>query len=210
VNEGRLDALGRILSDESLFQSGSATAGHVARRVKNNLQAVNARPEVARIIEKLRTELNGNESFRRVALPAKFSRIMLNRYEPGMEYGLHFDEAYIDGVRTDLSFTLFLNDPDSYDGGELEIVTSTGAQAIKLPAGCAVVYPGDRLHRVRPVTRGHRDACVGWVQSRVRAPEKREILYDLAGAIDALPVEDDHTLTLRHVRNRLLRMWAET
>lgn len=184
----------------------------MAREVKDNLQAVNSRPEVAAIIDKLRCDLNNADAFRRIALPARFGRIMLNRYEPGMNYGTHFDEAFIDGVRTDISFTLFLNDPDDYTGGELEIVTATGAQAIKLPAGCAIVYPGDRLHRVRPVSKGHRDACVGWVQSRVRSPDQREILFDLAKAIDSVSADtnDDALLALRHVRNRLLKRWSDS
>lgn len=210
ISAERLRAVQKLLADPELYEPGARTAGSIARQVKDNLQGVGARPEVAAIIDKLREELNRNETFRRITLPYRFSRVMLNRYEEGMTYGTHFDEAYIDGVRTDVSFTLFLNAPDSYEGGELEIVTATGAQAIKLPAGCAVVYPGDRLHRVRPVTAGHRDACVGWVQSRVRSAEQRELLFDLATATEALSGGDEaELLKLRHVRNRLLRLWSE-
>ncbi|MEM8685344.1 MAG: Fe2+-dependent dioxygenase [Pseudomonadota bacterium] len=212
VSQGRLKALQKLMADSVNFESGAETAGSEARKVKFNRQAVNDSPETQAIIGKLRQDLNDHPAFRRIAMPAKFGRLMLNRYEEGMAYGTHFDEAIIGGARTDVSFTLFLSEPDSYEGGELEIVTSTGAQAIKLPAGCAVVYPGDRLHRVRPVSHGHRDACVGWVQSRIRSAEDRELLADLAEAINTLASADGDEaalLGLRHVRNRLIRRWSE-
>ncbi|MEM9690168.1 MAG: Fe2+-dependent dioxygenase [Pseudomonadota bacterium] len=212
MSKGRLRAVQKLLAASVSFESGVATAGREARKVKHNQQAVAASPEVASIIGKLKQELNDHSAFRRLAMPAKFGRLMLNRYAQGMTYGTHFDEAFIDGVRTDVSFTLFLSEPDSYEGGELEIVTPTGAQAIKLPAGCAVIYPGDRLHRVRPVTSGHRDACVGWVQSRVRSTEHREMLAEMADAIETLAAADSDStalLTLRHVRNRLIRAWSD-
>ena len=128
-----------------------------------------------------------------------------------MEYGTHFDDAFIAGVRTDISFTLCLSEMDEYDGGELELVTSTGSQAIKLPPGCAVVYPSDHLHGVRPVTKGTRLAVVGWVQSRIRSAAERQMLFELSEATSQIEGDSaqEGLLRLKYVRNNLLRMWAE-
>ena len=204
----------KVLGNDELFQAGSKTAGRVAKARKQNLQALNQQPEVARITAQVRDNLSKHTVFKQFALPAKFGRVMASRYEPGMEYGTHFDDAFIDGVRTDLSFTLFLSQPDSYEGGELELVTPNGSQAIKLPAGCAIVYPSNQLHGVLPVTQGTRLAIVGWVQSRIKSNEQRQLLYDLTTAIEGVPISDgsdanDTAVKLRFVRNNLLRMWAD-
>jgi PKHD-type hydroxylase len=154
----------------------------------------------------------GHEIVSSAAQPAALARIMLNRYGEGMEYGAHVDAPYIDGVRTDLSFTLFLSAPEEYDGGEL-IIDSAGAEdVVKLEAGSLVLYPATSLHRVTPVTRGVRIACVGWIKSRVRSAEDRAALFDL-DRIDADlraiaapgPLRD----RLANVRNNLLRRWGE-
>lgn len=208
-----MGAFVKVLEDNALFESGSRTAGKVAKSQKQNLQALNAKPEISRILTQVREDLNRHPDFRGFAIPAKLGRVMVSRYEPGMHYGSHFDDAFIDGVRTDLSFTLFLSEPDTYVGGELELTTPSGSQAIKLPAGCAIVYPSDHLHAVLPVTQGVRLSVVGWIQSRVKSGERRTLLHELTEAAKAFEdpsVDNSTALTrLKFVRNNLLRMWAD-
>ncbi|MEM7765080.1 MAG: Fe2+-dependent dioxygenase [Pseudomonadota bacterium] len=202
--------LQKTLEDSTLFEPGQRTAGGAAKRAKNNLQAVATRPEIRTVLNQVRERLQAHSEFQRFAMPKHLGRLMVSRYEPGMTYGHHFDAAFIEGRRTDLSFTLFLNDPGSYEGGELEIVTPMGRQAIKLPAGCAIVYPSDHLHGVLPVTQGHRLAVVGWIESRVRLAEHRQTLYDFSRALADLPDADsDAMLRLKMVRNNLRRLWEE-
>jgi PKHD-type hydroxylase len=138
--------------------------------------------------------------------------MLVSRFRPGMSYGTHVDAAIMDGQRTDLSFTLFLSDPDSYDGGELVLEENEGDTAIKLPAGGLVLYQTTSLHRVAEVTRGERLAIVGWIRSYIRSPEHREILFDLDQSVAALrEIEVDRRVLDRifKVRNHLTRMWAE-
>lgn len=199
-----------MLSDPALFESGQRTAGRAAKRAKDNLQGVPGRPEVRQLLSTAREKLGAHAEFKRFAMPRHMGRLLLSRYEPGMTYGHHFDAAFIDGHRTDLSFTLFLSEPDTYTGGELEIVTPMGTQAIKLPAGCAIVYPSDHLHGVRPVETGVRLAVVGWVESRVRLTEHRVLLYQFASALAELPDSDAAALLkLKMVRNNLARLWQD-
>ena len=201
----------KVLNDAELFESGSRTAGRLAKSQKQNLQALNANPEVQRVLSQVRDDLAKHTVFKQFAVLAKWGRVMVSRYEPGMHYGTHFDDAFIDGVRTDLSFTLFLSQPDSYVGGELQLVTTSGTQAIKLPAGCAIVYPSDHLHAVLPVTEGVRLSVVGWVQSRIKSSEQRQLLFELNDAIDGLgaTVDEAAKTLLKFARNNLLRMWAD-
>lgn len=208
LSQGQVNGFVKVLSDASLFEAGARTAGRAAKRAKNNLQGAVDRPEIQRITQTVRDCLDKHEEFQRFAMPSKIGRLMVNLYEPGMTYGHHFDAAFIDGQRTDLSITLFLTEPDQYEGGELEIVTTMGRQAIKLPAGCALVYPSDQMHGVLPVTEGARLAVVGWIKSRVRLTEHRNILYQLASGLSALP-DNDATLQLKMVRNNLLRLWQD-
>ncbi len=216
LSDAHVDAFVQVLGNEALFEGGDRTAGGTARRHKRNLQAASDRPEVRRIISEAREALNRHSLFQRFAVPQRLGRMLISRYEPGMTYGAHFDEAFIDGLRTDLSFTLFLSDADSYAGGELELHSPMGTQAIKLPAGCALVYPSDQLHAVRPVESGVRLAIIGWVQSRVRGLEQRQLLFELAEATklvqDESGAQEGLATALRQlklVRNNLLRMWAQ-
>jgi PKHD-type hydroxylase len=149
---------------------------------------------------------------RTLVRPARWSNLMFSRYGPGQEYGLHADNAGMidtDGwpMRTDVSFTVFLSDPDTYEGGALFIEDGAGGRAFRPPAGSAVFYPTGLLHRVMPVTAGERLACVGWVQSLVRRPDQREILFDLEGLRDE--ATGDASLTLDKTLGNLLRMWGE-
>ncbi len=161
------------------FEDGRKTAGAHARAVKRNEQAGRGplRDQVLKLIER---RLLDHDLFRAAARPKALVRLLLSRYQPGMAYGLHVDDAVMDGQRTDLSFTLFLNDPQSYEGGELVVEEPAGERLVKLKAGDLVLYPSDSLHRVAEVRAGTRCAAVGWVRSQVRDPQAREVLFDLA------------------------------
>jgi PKHD-type hydroxylase len=137
---------------------------------------------------------------------------MFSRYDPGMRYGAHVDDAIMHGMRADVAFTLFVSDQQSYDGGELVLDTAAGEDAIKLPAGALVAYPATSLHRVAEVTRGTRLAAVGWARSFVRDPAQRELLFDLDTARRKLFAQQGSTaefdLLSKSLAN-LMRMWAE-
>ena len=140
------------------------------------------------------------------------ARLILSRYRQGQTYGLHVDDALMQGIRTDLSFTLFLAEPASYDGGALIIEDSFEARAIKLNPGDMILYPSTTLHRVEEVTRGERLAVVGWAQSLIRSADQREILFDLDRAIDTIHTQDGKSTlcdSLTKTRSNLLRLWAE-
>lgn len=203
-----LDALTDALANDALFEDGAATAAGSAKAVKSNLQARKEDGVVKHAAEMVKEILESNTDFQAAALPARFARILFSRYSPGMSYGTHVDAAFIDGVRTDLSFTLFLSDPEEYRGGELVIKRNDGDETVKLPRGALYLYPSDSLHFVAPVEEGVRLAAVGWVQSRVRSEEHRAVLFDLARAL-RLAEDGDLRLTLLRARNSLLRLWAE-
>lgn len=211
----QLSKLRQLIAD-SPFESGERTAGARARRVKDNLQIARDAAHKAEIQSMITTTLLANGEFRRAALPKSLRPPMVSRYQPGMTYGLHVDDALMGKekvARTDLAYTLFVADPTDYDGGELSVMSHFGEQEIKLPAGCMVLYPASTIHRVQPVTRGERIAIVGWVESYVRDPAKREIIYDV-GRIKSLLAEqmpnaaETDLAAKTHVN--LLRMWAET
>ena len=162
--------------------------------------------------------LAGNATFLSAALPSAIYPPLFNRYEPGMSFGNHVDNAlrYLPGgsrVRTDISATLFLSAPDEYDGGELSIEDTFGTHSVKLPAGHMVVYPSTSLHRVEPVTRGERLASFFWVESMVRCPDQRRLLFDMDMNLLALRQrlgETAETLALTGTYHNLLRLWAST
>lgn len=184
---------------------GLLTAGPTAARVKRNLQ-LEPGPEAQELSELVKKALLTNDRFPPLALPRRITPPLFSRYENGMEYGAHTDDAVrrSDGIRTDLAGTLFLSEPESYDGGELVVNNS----AVKPAAGDLVLYPATTVHRVAPVTRGVRLAAVFWVQSLVRNQEQRDVLLALHGAIARL---GDHPVgvNVEAVQQNLLRMWAE-
>jgi PKHD-type hydroxylase len=189
------------------FVSGASTAGGHARTVKDNEQSNDGA-----ILKKTEAACRANPVFMAAARPQSFVKLMVSRYRPGMQYGLHVDEPVMNGARTDLSFTLFLSDPASYDGGALIIEGNDGTRDFKLAAGSLVLYPPTTLHRVEPVTRGERLAVVGWVRSLIRSHENRELLFDLDNALAALrqgPAERAVLDRLYKVRANLIRQWAE-
>ena len=204
-----------VLRDEAAglaFEDGAKSAGRFAREVKANDQAA---PSDARdaVLAAAGRALQANPLFVAAARPKGITPLILSRYRKGQTYGLHVDDALMGNVRTDISFTLFLSEPDTYEGGALIIEDSLEARAVKLAAGSVFLYPSTTLHRVEPVTSGERLAIVGWVQSRIRQAAQREILFDLDRAIAQLHAEAGKSAmfdTLCKTRSNLLRMWAET
>ena len=196
------------------WKPGKRTAGPAARSVKENLQADGEDPRTQALARFVLEALRRHPLFEIAARPKRISRLMFSRYEPGMTYGAHTDDALMGGddpLRTDLAFTLFLSDQASYDGGALVVESALGEQAISLEAGDAILYPAGSIHHVAPVTRGARLAAVGWVQSHIADAAQRETLFDLSVARARLgeggaPRED--LLRLDKSISNLLRMWA--
>jgi PKHD-type hydroxylase len=196
---------------------GRVTAGHQGAQVKHN-QQLDERSTLARELGDIILEaLERHPLFISAALPDMVYPPMFNRYEGGMSFGNHVDGAVrlVPGsgvkLRTDLSATLFLTEPEAYDGGELLIDDTFGSHAIKLPAGDVIVYPASSLHRVNPVTRGVRTASFFWVQSMVRDDAQRTLLFDLDAAIQRLNASDADQparIQLTGCYHNLLRMWS--
>ena len=198
------------------FVDGKASAGMAASRVKNNLEADRQATEIHTLDNLVMGSLVQHPVYRAGALALKVATPFYARYTPGMRYGDHVDDPIMgtgEGLyRTDIAITIFLNDPESYDGGELAVNTAFGEQKVKLPAGDAVMYPASSLHRVAEVTRGERLVAVTWVQSLVRDPAKRELLYELNQVRERLLNEmPDHpdTVRINTVYVNLFRMWSE-
>ena len=172
-----------------LFIEGKATAGELLKSVKNNQQIPWNHPVMKEITDLVMRALGRCDAFMSLAQPRRLAAMLVSRYEPGMAYGAHVDAPIMgepNHVRSDVSFTLFLNEPDTYQGGELAFENGSGETAFKLPARSAICYPTGQLHRVRPVEQGERLAVVGWVQSLVREPAIRELLHDLSEARELL------------------------
>lgn len=193
------------------FEDGRETAGFAARLVKNNRQATDDR-KIETVRKLVEERILGHEVFAMAVRPKALTSVMFSAYEPGMHYGSHVDDALMQGMRTDVSFTLFLSDPDRYDGGDLMIESASGEDAIKLAAGSLIAYPSTALHHVTEVTRGTRLAAVGWARSYVRDPAQREMLFDLDTARRKMFARDgksaEYDLVSKSLAN-LLRMWAE-
>jgi len=215
--------IGNVLSAEDVasvraalanarFVKGRETAGFAARIVKDNRQAASddtsLEPARALVMQKIAD----NDVFRLAVRPKVLTPLLFSRYEPGMRYGSHVDDAIMHGIRTDVSFTLFLEEPDSYEGGELVIETAMGEDAIKLPAGSLVAYPSTSLHRVAEVTKGVRHVAAGWARSFIRDAAKRELLFDLDTARRKIFERDgksaEFDLLSKSAAN-LQRMWSE-
>jgi len=165
------------------WRDGAETAGGTARAVKRNQQADLTSRTGAQLRQLLKPKLERHPVIRAAAQPRQFSKLIISRTGEGGGYGHHVDNPFMGAgesrLRTDFSFTLFLSDPDTYDGGELEIELAGMTQSVKLPAGDLVLYPSTTLHRVAPVSDGARLACVGWIESSVPDAAVREILFDL-------------------------------
>jgi len=207
---GRLDAADWI--------DGRATAGPQSSAVKCNSQLAEEHPVSRELGDVVLAALQRNALFVSAALPLKVFPPLFNRYEGGQAFGTHIDNAIRQvgltphRIRTDLSATLFLSEPDEYDGGELHVEDTYGVHAVKLPAGDMVLYPSTSLHHVRPVTRGARVASFFWVQSMIRTDGERALLFDLDRAIQQLNrgvAADSVSVQLTGIYHNLLRCWAD-
>ncbi|MES2884767.1 MAG: Fe2+-dependent dioxygenase [Pseudomonadota bacterium] len=221
---GVLDAQQLAEFDLQLAQAGEAwvdgrvTAGSQGAAVKKNQQLAEHAPLAIQLGNAVLAVLERNALFISASLPHRVYPPMFNRYEGGMTFGDHIDNAVrvLPGsatkIRTDLSATLFLSNPQDYDGGELVVEAPSGTQRIKLAAGDLILYPSSSLHRVTPVTRGVRLACFFWVQSMVRSDAQRALLFDMDRSIQKLTATNADMATrvqLTGCYHNLLRMWTE-
>jgi PKHD-type hydroxylase len=210
----------RSALDSAPWIDGRTTAGSQSAMVKHNRQLEAATPLARALGERILDALTRTPLFLSAALPLKIYPPLFNRYAGGEHFGLHVDNAIraVPGttvrIRTDLSATLFLSAPEDYDGGELLIEDSYGAQSVKLPAGHLLLYPSTSLHQVLPVTRGARVASFFWLQSMVRDDGQRTLLFDLDQSIQQLSSErganDAEVLRLSGVYQNLIRRWADS
>jgi PKHD-type hydroxylase len=203
----------RALSAGARFVEGRRSNPH--SQVKNNLQIDHADPAYAESSRLMAQALHRNEAFRDFALPRTVAPPLLAKYVPGMNYGVHSDAAMISAgfapLRSDLSCTLFLVEPGTYEGGELNIQLGGRTIAFKGAAGAAVVYPSTTLHEVRPVTSGERLVGLSFIESVIRDPAKREILATLneVAALEGFNMSWENRTRLQHARDNLLRLWRE-
>lgn len=208
----------RAVVDNAPWVDGSTTAGHIAANVKRNAQVPEDQAASREAGDIVRRAVLSNPLFMAAALPSRIYPPMFNSYGPGQAYGNHVDNAIRihpdEGtqIRTDVSCTLFLTDPDEYDGGELIVEDTYGAHAVKLPMGDLILYPSTSLHRVTSVTRGVRVSSFFWVQSMIRDVSDRAVLFNLDTAIQRLTLADakNPVITdLSGVYHNLLRRWAD-
>ena len=206
-----LDALHHI-ADTAPFVDGRISNPHST--VKNNLQLHDQ--TAAQQSSKIMTDaLLRSEDFRNFVFPRFIAPPMVTKYSDGMHYGLHHDAALMNlgqlTIRSDISCTIFLSDPESYEGGELHVRLGTADIFVKLPAGSAILYPSSTLHEVLPVTQGERRVGLSFMQSRIADPDKREWLYELneVAALEGLTMQKDNFARLQRVQANLLRHWGE-
>jgi len=198
------------------FHDGSTSAGSEAIRVKKNQEMAISEIEMQRLNNLVMGKLVQNPTYIAAAFAKKIATPFYARYTEGMHYGKHIDDPIMgppnQRYRTDISITIFLNEPEDYDGGELTICTSYGNHTVKLNAGDAVMYPSSSTHEVAEVTRGERLVAVTWLQSTIRDPAKREILYNLSQARETLINNSPESTELEQLSNgyvNLLRMWSD-
>lgn len=209
----------RALLDAAEWIDGRVSAGYQGAPVKNNAQLAENSVLAQQLGDLILAALERNPLFISATLPARVYPPMFNRYIENAHFGNHIDNAIrlLPGtgikLRTDVSATLFLCEPDEYVGGELLIEDTYGTQSVKLPAGHMVIYPSTSLHRVEPVRRGARIAAFFWVQSMVRDDAQRALLFDMDTAIQRLRQTDSDERAITQLTgnyHNLLRMWAET
>jgi len=212
LKPAQLEEISKILA-KAEFVDGRLTAAGTAAKVKKNQQAKAGGEDLKGAHKLVLTALARNESFKSLALPLRVMPPLFSRYEPGMEYGDHIDKPImVNGtlVRSDLALTLFLSDPESYDGGELVITSDFGRQKLKPAAGSLVLYPASTIHRVEPVTKGVRLAAVSWVQSMIRSHEQRQIVSEVSRSQAWAEKQDaKEALRLQKIRANLMRQWAD-
>lgn len=206
--------------EQAEWVDGNVTSGHQSALAKNNMQLPQDSPVARKIGEFIQGVLAAHPLFISAALPAKVFPPLFNRYSEGQAFGTHVDNSIrqLKGtnfrIRSDLSATLFLTEPEDYDGGELTIEDTFGVQRVKLPAGHMVLYPSSSLHHVTPVTRGARVSSFFWLESMVRDDSQRTLLFQLDRTIQRLVVDrgndDAEVISLTGIYHNLLRMWADS
>jgi PKHD-type hydroxylase len=218
LDAGKIEECHQAL-EAAEWSDGKATAGYLSSRVKNNVQLPEGHPVARKLGGMILDALDVNQLFISAALPLKVLPPLFNRYSGGQSYGGHIDGAVrpVFGtphrLRTDLSATLFLSPPESYDGGELVIEDRFSPRRVKLAAGDMVLYPGTSVHHVEPVTRGVRVAAFFWIQSMVRDEAKRDILFGLDTALQRLGRDVANHPSLVEIAgcyHNLLRLWSDT
>jgi PKHD-type hydroxylase len=209
-------AIVRDFISRAQFIDGKLSAGSEAVDVKNNLEMQTNEQSMAQLNNLVMGKLVKHPVYLNAAMPAKIAAPFYAKYTEGMRYGNHIDDPIMGPAgqryRTDLSITVFLNSPEEYDGGELVVQTAFGEQCVKLAAGDAVMYPSGSTHRVAEVTRGERIVAVTWLQSMVRDPSQRELLYRLSQARDILLDKSKGKQETELVSNayiNLVRMWSD-
>ena len=208
----------RAIMERADWRDGRMTAGPQSAKVKHNEQLAEDSPEAAELRDVVLRALERSPLFVTATLPARVFPPLFNKYEGGMTFGAHVDNAIrqLPGtghrVRTDVSATLFISGPDEYDGGELVVEDTYGSHSVKLPAGDMIVYPATSLHHVTPVTRGARLASFFWIQSLVKDDGRRTLLFDLdtaIGEVGEVAADNPALVRLTACYHNLLRRWSE-
>ena len=197
------------------FEDGKLSAGSAAQQVKNN-QEITDENSISLLNNIVMNNVVRHPDYQQAALPHRIAAPFYARYEPGMEYGEHIDDPIMGAMneryRSDLAMTIFLNSKEDYEGGELNLQTPYGEQAIKMGAGDAVLYPATTRHRVNEVTKGERFVAVTWVQSLIRNNEQRDLLYQLSKTREKMLRNDPQSEDTKRIDNvyvNLVRMWSE-
>jgi PKHD-type hydroxylase len=202
----------RRIAAASPFVDGRITNPHNTAKQNEQLHEPQAYQKSSQLLLQAFTR---SDEFRDFAFPVMIAPPFLTRYRPGMKYGKHTDAAFLRSpqgeLRSDLSCTIFLGEPDEYEGGSLHVQYGDADLRFKLRAGEAVVYPSDTMHEVEPVTKGERLVAITFIQSRIPDPFRRNLLYDLneVAALEGLNMTPDHYMRLQLVQNQLLRYWGE-
>jgi PKHD-type hydroxylase len=202
----------KAMAGKAQFVDGRISSPHSI--VKDNLQIDHADQAYAASSKLLAAALQRNEAFRAFAFPALMAPPLLARYEPGMKYGMHSDSPIImigaRQLRSDISCTVFLNEPDAYEGGALAVRVGTRVVEFKLKAGAAVIYPSTTLHEVTPVTAGERLVGITFIESQIADPALRELLYELdeVAALEGNNMSWENRTRLQYVRSNLRRIWS--
>lgn len=202
----------RKIAETAPFVDGRFTNPHNTAKQNEQLHDPSAYEASAQLLQQA---LVRSEEFRNFAFPALIAPPMMTRYKPGMRYGAHTDAAFLKlpatTIRSDISCTIFLNDPEAYEGGALHVRLGDAGIRFKLPPGVAILYPSDTLHEVEPVTKGERLVAITFIQSRIQDPFRRNLLFDLneVAALEGLKMEPENFTRLQLVQAQLLRHWGD-
>ena len=203
----------RTIAETASFVDGRLTNPHNTAKQNEQFHEPSAFQTSAQLLQQA---LVRSEELRNFAFPAQIAPPLMTRYKPGMSYGAHTDVAFLKlpaaTIRSDLSCTIFLNDPEAYEGGALHVRLGDASIRFKLPPGQAILYPSDTLHEVEPVTKGERLVAITFMQSRIQDPFRRNLLFDLneVAALEGQKMEPENFTRLQLIQNQLLRHWGET